>query len=403
MPIFSYTGFSNDGTKKNGTCEAATRLAARKILTSRGYRILELSEKELGRANAGKKLFPPLKAKDDLKRLFMDIAVLMEAGLTLDRALKAVADQGTIHPSHALAHRLLDKLSSGSAPSEAFEAEKTIGPHICALVASGEHVGKLASVFLVIANDLESQQLRRRQIAEAIVYPLFLVLMIFAALMIVTFFLVPAILPIFEGAGKQAPLMIRALDAVRGLIVEWGALLAFSTCLVGVILHRAGNRVHATMALSRIVLLSPVIGTIIRKYGLARYLQSLALLLGNGVEMTKALALATATCPIKAYLPALELARDEVISGRRFSKALEATGLFPPAIISLTVIGDEVNKLPSILSRSAALLEGEASRSQSRLLAAMTPVITILMGGMIGGLVLSVMSALLSINDLSVK
>ncbi|QND46794.1 type II secretion system F family protein (plasmid) [Rhizobium lusitanum] len=383
--------------------EALSEAEARLRLRADGLKVLELSEARRPRSRISFPVARILPVKANLERFFADIAMLMDAGLGLDRALKAMAaDQGN-RANCMLAKELIERLASGKAPSEAFRAIGGTGQDIAALIASGEQTGKLPVIFGVIANNLERQRAQRSQITEAIAYPAFLVLMMCAALLIVTFFLVPAILPIFEGAGRPAPLMIRSLDVLRGLLVNWGPVLALTPLLVGLLALRSTQRARLKAFISNAAISLPLIGAFIRKQGLARYLHSLALLLGNGVEMPKALAFAAATCPIAAYSTPLETVRERVLSGSRLPDALGEAAIFPTAVVSLVAIGDEVNTLSTVLFRSAELLEGEAFRSQGRLLALMTPVITIAMGGLIGGLVISVMSALLGINDLSLQ
>lgn len=403
MPNFSYVGFSKDGTRKRGMLEALSEAEALLRLRADGLKVLELSEARRPRSRISFSVTRILPVKANLERFFADIAMLMDAGLGLDRALKAMAaDQGN-KANCMLAKELIERLASGKAPSEAFRAIGGAGQDIAALIASGEQTGKLPVIFGVIANNLERQRAQRSQITEAIAYPAFLVLMMCAALLIVTFFLVPAILPIFEGAGRPAPLMIRSLDVLRVLLVNWGPVLALAPLLVGLVALRSTQRARLKTFISNAAISLPLIGVFIRKQGLARYLHSLALLLGNGVEMPKALAFAAATCPIAAYTTPLETVRERVLSGSRLPDALGEAAIFPSAVVSLVAIGDEVNTLPTVLFRSAELLEGEAFRSQNRLLALMTPVITIAMGFLIGGLVISVMSALLGINDLSLQ
>ncbi|MEZ2224262.1 type II secretion system F family protein [Rhizobium sp. RCC_161_2] len=403
MPNFSYVGFSKDGTRKRGVLEALGEAEARLRLRADGLKVLELSEARRSRSRIAFPVTRILPAKANLERFFADIAMLMDAGLGLDRALKAMAaDQGN-QANSMLAKELIERLASGKAPSEAFQAIGDAGRDIAALIASGEQTGKLPVIFGVIANNLERQRAQRSQITEAIAYPAFLVLMMCVALLIVTFFLVPAILPIFEGAGRPAPLMIRSLDVLRALLVNWGPVLALAPLLVGLLALRSAQRARLKAFISNAAISLPLIGAFIRKQGLARYLHSLALLLGNGVEMPKALAFAAATCPIATYSTPLETVRERVLSGSRLPDALGEAAIFPSAVVSLVAIGDEVNTLSTVLFRSAELLEGEALRSQGRLLALMTPVITIAMGGLIGGLVISVMSALLGINDLSLQ
>jgi general secretion pathway protein F len=119
--------------------------------------------------------------------------------------------------------------------------------------------------------------------------------------------------------------------------------------------------------------------------------------------MQKALLLANKTCSVTSYRAILDQLKDQVVAGKTFPEGLQASGIFPPAVLSLASIGDAVNGLPKVLTRAADILDDETTQLQKRILAALTPAITILMGLLIGSLVISVMSALLSINELSLQ
>jgi general secretion pathway protein F len=403
MQSFSYKAYRSNGELKRGTIEAETSAAATQLLKTQGFRALELLPQSDG---AGPSVdFSGWRSarQVDFARFFADLAVLMNAGLSFDRALKAMSANNSERSIRQLADNLSQRLSSGRSPSQALAQTKGLRADVVALVASGEQSGRLARVFSILAADSELQQSQRKLIVEALIYPAFLFVVMIGALLVITFVLVPAIEPIFESSGREAPFVFRAFSTVGQAIVSLGSVLPFVLLLALVAIVWTSKRPQMQKGLSRAVLVLPVVGSLVRKVGLARYLQSLALLLENGVEMPSSLALAAATCPVRSFEVPLSQVRDMVVSGKRLPDAFADVGIFPPATVSLAAIGDEVNKLPSVLDNASSILRSEVKRRIDRLLVLLTPVITIVMGGLVGSLVVSVMTALLSINEIGVQ
>ncbi len=403
MQGFRYKAYRTSGAVERGTVEAADRQSATHILKERGLRTLELHALNQKRDNGFSQFLQIFAPKVDYTRLFSDLSVLMNAGLAFDRALKAISLDDTNKTNKQFVDGLLLRLAAGSSPSNALTGAKGLRPDVTALVASGEQSGRLVRVFSILAQDFELQQSQRKLVVEALIYPAFLVAIMLCALLVITFVLVPAIEPIFESSGRNAPFVIAMFSVIGRTLAGQGVilLLVFLASTLGLMWLLKKSAVRASI--SRTLLSIPIIGALIQKTGIARYLQSLSLLLENGVDMPQSLRLSSACCPVSAYKAPLLKVQEQVLSGKRLPEAFGEAGIFPSAVISLAAIGDEVNKLPAVLANASSVLRSDAQRTIDRLLTLMTPAITILLGALVGGLVISVMSALLSINEISVQ
>ncbi|WP_421869989.1 type II secretion system F family protein [Pararhizobium sp.] len=401
MTRFSYRAYGKDGTETKGVIDAGNRLEAARLLSKSGRKLVDLRE-ETASFGTLSGIWTQIAPRHSMNyhRLFSELAILLQAGFPIDAALKAIA--ASQKGKSGLAE-IVEAIGSGSSFSEAVAKRSDADPAVTALVVSGEHSGRLDEVVLVLAAMFEEEKKRKADVLEALLYPAFLVLMMLFAVGIIMFALVPAIDPVFEGLADKRPVLISVLAAGRLFLLSYGWLIPIGALLAAAAIVYARRTAEGRDTLSLLWLKIPFLGRISGARGCARYLQVLGMLLANGVPMKKALELSARSCPVTAYQPGMTAIRSAVTAGMPFRQAARESNLFDSTSMSLIEIGDEANRLADALKRAAFLLETEASRDIRRVLTLLTPVITIVMGGAIGGIVVSVMDALLSINNLAVQ
>ncbi len=399
MKRFRYQAFSGEGAKVTGVVDASDAEEARRTLRSAGMAVQRIAPEGTGdKRRFSLKLTLPF----DTSSFFRELAVLSGSGLTLDQALQVMRSTVDDRSARDIIEAMAARLASGEPPSVAVQLITGLPDDLRALVSVGERSGSLPYMFSVIAEDLARRAAQRKKLLDAAIYPAFLLLMMLGAVMVVTFVLVPALLPVFDGSDKPPPVMISALSGLRELLLgPWFSIAASSLLLILALtwMLKAEKRDWVQRLLQR----TPVIGSMLIKAILARYLQSLAVLLDNSVSLPDALGLSAECCTIRDLKPRMGELRDKVVSGRPLSEALHESTLFSAKVVSLVRAGDQVNKLPVVLSTSSELLREEVQRRADRALALMTPVVTIVLGLLVGGLVISVMTALLSVNELGMS
>ncbi|MES4993811.1 type II secretion system F family protein [Agrobacterium radiobacter] len=403
MPSFAYTAFNNDGRQIKGAVDALDLADARRKLKSGGLFIANLGPVEATSHSKWSKLSRGFHARLSITRFFTDLSVLMNAGLGIDQGLRAMLEVASHATDKRMIGNILDQLSSGATAADALSHLPDTPEEIVALIASGERSARLSHVVKVVAADLERRQTHRKQLIDAAVYPLFLLIMLVVALGIVTFVLVPTLEPIFESTGRDLPFLVAVLSGLRQTLSDPLVFLTILTILCAVFLIGVSKPAARKRTLDAVLLRMPLLGRAIRLSALERYLRSLALLLENSVPLPEALSLSARCCPAASFRERLLSVHEVVVSGKRLPEALMSTGLFHHSVISLVAIGDGVNKLPAVLENASWILRAEAQRLTDRLLALFTPVITILLGAIVGGLIVSVMTALLNINELGVQ
>lgn len=405
MPAFAYRAYLVDGTRETGVLDASTKQDAARKLAQQGRRSYHLApvggEKQLIRLPGRGAL--TFTRQVDLSRLFSELSVLLNAGFMVDRALSAVISGERNHTRRQQLQSVLDLTTGGRPLAEAFASLPGITSDIAALLTSGERSGKMAFICQRLADTFEAKAKRRTAIIEALTYPAFLLVVMSGALIILATVLVPALEPIFQSSSAAKPFTMTMLSALGTIFSDYPFVFPLAATL-GLLFYLFLSRSWRTKALlSRWLLRIPLIGSLVKESVIARYLETLSLLLGNGVAMTEALGLSaniSTQSSLRASFAAIE---DDVANGARLHNAIIKSSIFDNATTSLISLGEDANALPVVLDRAGKMLQSALTRRIDRILKLLTPALTISLGLLVGSLVISVMTTILSINDLALQ
>ncbi|WP_457152593.1 type II secretion system F family protein [Mesorhizobium sp. P5_C1] len=405
MPAFAYRAYLVDGSTETGVLDASTKQDAARKLAQQGRRSYHLApvngERQQLRLPGRSAL--TFTRRVDLSRLFSELSVLLNAGFTVDRALNAVISGEANRQRRQQLQSVLDLTTGGRPIAEAFAGLPGITSDVAALLASGERSGKMAYICQRLADTFEATAKRRAAIVEALAYPAFLLLVMSGALVILATVLVPALEPIFEGSSAPKPFTMTVLSALGTVFRDYPFVFPLAAVL-GLLSYLFLSRsTGARKQFSHWLLKVPLIGALVRDAVVARYLETLALLLGNGVAMTEALGLAANVSRQSSLAASFASIEETVANGARLHGAIVKAGIFDNATMSLVSLGEEANALPVVLDRAAKMLQLTLSRRIDTVLKLLTPALTISLGFLVGSLVISVMTTILSINDLALQ
>jgi general secretion pathway protein F len=408
MPRFSYTAYDDRGARAAGVIEAETREAAVEALFRQGRYPLDLAE-------GGRIAAPRWWERDivlsgaslgrGLALLTRELATLVKADLPVDEALRIAHVQplmpGRVRQTIA---RVLGRVLEGASLSEAFQAEGRAFPaYYVHVVRAGEAAGTLGQTLDELAGFLERSAEFRSRIGAALLYPAMLMLAAVAAIAVIMAVLIPTIAPLFTDAGVEPPFIIGfLLGAQAALAAHW---------LLGVTVVAAAT--VGLVALSRSacwrlwrdrqLLRMPLVAGLVENGQTAIMTRTLATLLRNGVPMLQALQIAGDVLSNHAMAGALRACAAEVKEGATLSGALGRAGLFPELALRLTAVGEQTGQLDAMLDRVGSIYELALQRQLGRLTSLLTPILTLAMGALVGGLLLSVMGAIASVNDLALR
>lgn len=336
--------------------------------------------------------------------LIRQVAALTSAGISLDRALHLMSSQAKDRFAKSIFDKVLQQVSAGVPLSQSLAKARTgLRDDEIGLIAAGEQSGDLPRALEDLTTILEKRLKTQAEFASALLYPAFLLILAPVSLLIIAFVLVPNIAPLFEGNDAAMPLTLRAMIFVTSALKEHTAFAALSAALVAglavLLVQRIGWRpilAHTTRRL-------PIIQDIARKTDMSRLCSVLASLLRGGSSLQSALGLCAAAARTEAVRAEVLSARNQVQSGVKLTKALEAVSVIDGAARQMIAIGEETNRLDAMLDYVAVNAERDAERRTAQLMTLLTPLLTIVMGLLVGGIVMSIMQAILKVNELAVQ
>jgi general secretion pathway protein F len=338
---------------------------------------------------------------NDVSIFLRQLALLLGAGLTLEAALQILGEDVGKGLS-SFANGLRASISAGESFADALARHSSIiDPTYVAMVRVGEASGKLDVVLRAIVEDRTRRELMADRINSAIRYPLFLIGTAAVILLFFLIYVVPQFEPVFRDLGGRlnsgAALIVSASIWLRANVD-----LFLGLCLALVVgtwacLSRREWRVRIVAAIAKLPGISGPMGD--RRT--VRLVGTLSLLLENGVPLPTALKILRDVVTEPAYVAAVDRVREQVRNGRRFADALSGTNLLPPLAVRMLRVGDDVGDLASIVRQASLFYEHKLGVGLDRLMGAIGPATIVVVSVAIGTLIVSIMSALLSITELA--
>jgi len=399
MPLFHYRALTSAGELVAGEVDAPSHAEVIRRIEYLGH--LPIDARLLTEGRLGRSLGSKAPRSRDITVFLRQLALLVEAGLTLESALQTLSDDANRTVAR-FSSDLRAAISAGHSFAEAMERHPSIiEPAYVAMVRAGEASGKVAGVLRAIVEDRSRKDLLAERINSAIRYPLFLIA---SAILILLFFL-SYVVPQFEVVFKDLGDRLNSGAAFVLAASTWlhtNFDLFLGGCLVlllgaWLVLHDRTRRARLIGLAGRI----PGIAGPMQDRRTARLIGTLGLLVGNGVALPAALKILRNVVAEPRCIAALDKLHDQVRSGRRFADALAETDLLPPLAVRMLRVGEETGDLPSIASHAAQFYEHKLGLGLDRLMGAIGPATIILVSIVIGTLIISIMSALLSITELA--
>ncbi|MEM6821284.1 MAG: type II secretion system inner membrane protein GspF [Verrucomicrobiota bacterium] len=407
MPHFSYTAVDSSGKQTTGTIEAADSNEASAKVKQQGLfptTITEARQAAAAQPVEKKKSSFGLgggSVKGKVLTVFTrQLATLIDAGLPLLRSLRTLIKQEKNPALRTAMGNLADSVESGNTFSEALaQHPKIFNKLYVNMVKAGELGGVLEIVLSRLAEFQEKAQRIRGKVISAMVYPIVVLVIAVGILAFLLLFIVPKFEAIFKDmlGNKPLPLLTSIVIDISRL-VQSNILIILGIIVLGVVLYQVFSRTPAGASMiDRIKLRMPVFGDLITKTSIARFARTLGTLVTSGVPILQALSITKDTAGNIVLSESINNVHEAVKEGESMVSPLEASGLFPPMVISMIQVGEETGQLPDMLNKVADVYEEEVDVAVAGLTSLLEPIMIVFLALVVGTIVVALFLPLVSI------
>ena len=405
MAAFHYNALDAAGKASNGMIEADSARLARTQLRDKGLFVVELDALSDKPSQTGVRNWHlPFRKRiplSEISLMLRQLATLLEAGLPLEQALAVLIEQGDNPAMRQIIAAMRSEVLAGNTLARAMDKHRDTFPEIHrALINAGEASGELATVMDKLANYSEAQQALQQKIGLAMVYPAIVITVAVLVVGGLLLFVVPPVVEVFQQTRQALPFLTRALIALSDFLTATWLYLIAILVIGGFGVQRALQQEALRFQFHLKLLNLPIVGKLIRGSNTARMASTLSILVGSGVGLLTAL---NAACGVVNNLPmrrALEDAAMKVREGVTLSRALAASGLFPPVLVHLIASGEQSGRLDTMLDRVAKQQTQEVSGFTTALTSIMEPVLILFMGAVVLLIVLAILLPIIQMNQM---
>ena len=379
---FVWEGKDKTGKMVKGEMRAPGEAIVSAHLRRQGINVTKIKRQR----NKGKSI-----TTKDITLFTRQLAVMMKSGVPLLQAFDIV---GKGHSNPSVARLVLDiktDVETGSSLQQAFlKFPLYFDALYCNLIGAGEAAGILDALLERLATYMEKTQALKSKIKSALFYPVSIIVVAFLITAVIMIFVIPAFKELFEGFGAKLPAPTLVLMAISDVFVNYwylifggigGGLYAFFY------FWKRNKKMQDTM--DKLVLKLPIFGELIRKATIARWTRTLATMFAAGVPLVESLDSVAGAAGNAVYFNATKVIQREVSTGSGLTVAMQNTGIFPSMVLQMCAIGEEAGSLDAMLSKVADFYEAEVDDAVAAISSLMEPVIMVVLGTLIGGMVIA--------------
>ncbi|GMU91423.1 MAG: pilus assembly protein PilC [Candidatus Hydrogenedentota bacterium] len=398
MPTFAYVARTRDGKKKAGTLVAENRQALLRSLQSQGLTPDQIRESG-GKVAARRG--PRVKATEILV-FTRQLSTIVNAGLPLLQGLDILAEQTEDARFANVLQEIGSSVEGGESFSEALRKHPRIFSDLyVSMVRAGEASGNLDNVLMQLADYLESMEELKRRIRSAMTYPVvaFSMIVLIAAGLIV--WVVPQFAEIFSSFDKALPAPTQLLIYASEILRSWKMLIVVAAFIGGVLAFRVYRATeNGRYVTDRLMLRLPVFGKLLRKVAISRFSRTLSTLTRSGVAILAALEIVERTAGNEVFARAIRKAGDSVRGGETLADPLARSQEFPAMVTRMIGVGEKTGALEQMLSKISDFYDSEVKAAVDSLTSLIEPILILMMGIVVGGIVIALFMPILQLSSL---
>jgi len=382
---FSYRGKDSQGAVQQGSLKAASQEAAASELMRRGITPLTIKESQQQQSVTEKlnnvSLFRKNVTLDELIVFCRQMHALTKAGIPLIRTMRGL---GETTRSPVLAEVLDDittRLEGGTTMATAMQAHpKVFSDLFIAMIHVGENTGMLDDAFKRLSEILELERDTKRRVKQALRYPIFVIVALFAALMVVNFLVIPRFASVFDKLGADLPFLTQVLVGTSNFLLGYWHVMLFALASAAILVRQWKETDKGRLQWDRYKLKIPIIGPLLELITLSRFARNFATMLSAGMPVTSALSV-TADATDNAWIGEhIKEMRQGIERGESLLRTARNSGMFTPLILQMIAVGEETGSVDDMLNNVADFYDEDVDYGLKRLAESIEPILIVAMG-----------------------
>jgi len=404
MPVFVWEGKTAQGKTLKGEMDALNQQAVLARLRSQRIQPMPTRIREKGKGFDREITIPGLGAKvkdHDVMIFTRQFATMIDAGLPIVQSLDILSQQTENKLFRNTIKTIKQDVEGGSTLAEALKKHPKVFDDLYVnMVAAGEAGGVLNTILNRIALFIEKSTKLKRKVKGAMIYPCTIVVVAAVVVTILLLYVIPVFGELYGGAGKALPLPTQMTINVSNWFRAYFLYIVALVVAIIVAIRLYYKTDNGRLVIDGFLLRLPVVGDLVRKVAIARFTQNMAILLSSGVPILDGLAITAKTAGNKVVEQAVMKCRISISQGKTIAEPLAESKIFPPMVCQMVAIGENTGSLDSLLKKVAEFYEEEVDSAVTNLTALMEPVIMVVLGVIIGGLVISMYLPIFQLGSL---
>ena len=395
MAQYNYKAMDKNGKAKKGSIEAINLDKAKEKLKSEGLIVQDIKEQGAGKKGGGKKV------KDkDLAVFCKQFSAVLNAGVTIISALEMMSEQLENKTLKRALQEAQSYVQKGGTLADAFKLNPKVFPPIMInMTAAGEMSGNLEICFDRLTTHFETANALHSKVKGAVTYPIVILIVVVAVVAVLLVGVIPQFSQMFDDLGSELPAATQMLVNLSNFLQHKWYILVIIVAAIVFGLKAFGKTEPGSLMYAKIGIKFPLFGNLTIKSAAATFSRTMATLMASGISLIDAEMKVAKMINNRIIREALLDAKTQIAKGVPLSKPLRDCGIFPPMLPQMTKIGEETGNIEDMMDKVADYYEMEVNDATDALTAAMEPLIIVIMGVVVGGIVMAIYSPMLSMYD----
>lgn len=395
MAQYNYKAMDKNGKAKKGSIEAINLDKAKEKLKSEGLIVQDIKEQGAGKKGGGKKV------KDkDLAVFCKQFSAVLNAGVTIISALEMMSEQLENKTLKRALQEAQSYVQKGGTLADAFKLNPKVFPPIMInMTAAGEMSGNLEICFDRLTTHFETANALHSKVKGAVTYPIVILIVVVAVVAVLLVGVIPQFSQMFDDLGSELPAATQMLVNLSNFLQHKWYILVIIVAAIVFGLKAFGKTEPGSLMYAKIGIKFPLFGNLTIKSAVATFSRTMATLMASGISLIDAVEQVAKMINNRIIREALLDAKTQIAKGVPLSKPLRDCGIFPPMLPQMTKIGEETGNIEDMMDKVADYYEMEVNDATDALTAAMEPLIIVIMGVVVGGIVMAIYSPMLSMYD----